>query len=73
MINDKIKVMKNEFEKFKNECVEMIIECFDEDFNDCKMAQEVSKSNTFSKLAKVMIAWEFWEMEDAIEKAEWFK
>ncbi len=63
---------KVEFKEFKNECIEMIIECFDEDFNDCKMAQEVSKSNTFDELAKVMIDWEFWETEDAIEKAELF-
>ncbi len=60
------------FETFKNDCIEMVIECYDEDFNDNQCAQEISKCNTFSDLAKVMIDWEFWEMEDAIEKAQWF-
>ena len=74
-----------EFEKFKNDCVVMVNDCYEEECwydeendiernepIDCKCAIQIKQCNTFDELAEVMIAWEFWEIEDAIEKAQWF-
>ena len=85
----KIKVMKKvekvKFEDFKNDCIEMVNECHEEecwyDYEndveraepiDCEVAVEIKACDDFTELAKVMIRWEFWEMEDVIEKSKWF-
>jgi hypothetical protein len=60
--------MKN-FEEFKQECIEMVLECFDENLEDCKMAQQLNECDYFTDLAQVMIDWEYWEFEDAISYA----
>ena len=54
------------FKEFKESCIEMVLDCHNEDFNDCEMAQELSNKDSFTELAKVMVEWEYWEMEDAL-------
>ena len=60
------------FKEFKQDCIDMVLECFDENFNDCKMAQELSQCDVFSELGQVMVEWEYWEMSDAIEYSKDF-
>tara|TARA_B110000503_G_scaffold31962_1_gene51823 strand:- start:1022 stop:1294 length:273 start_codon:yes stop_codon:yes gene_type:complete len=71
------------FEDYKEECIEMINECFEEECwydeandvertepIDCQMAVELKACDDFVELAKVMVEWEYWEMEDVIEKSK---
>ena len=73
------------FKEFKQDCINMVNECFEEECwydeaNDveraepinCQMAVELKACDDFVELAKVMVEWEYWEMSDAIEYSKDF-
>ena len=84
----KIKVMLQEvkvkFEDYKNDCIKMVNECFEEECwydeandveraepIDCQMAVELKACDDFVELAKVMVRYEFWETEDVIKNSQY--
>tara|TARA_R110000772_G_scaffold10544_13_gene33658 strand:+ start:809 stop:1042 length:234 start_codon:yes stop_codon:yes gene_type:complete len=73
------------FKEFKQDCIDMVNECFEEECwydeandveraepIDCQMAVELKACDDFVELAKVMVEWEYWEMSDAIEYSKDF-
>ena len=73
------------FKEFKQDCINMVNECFEEECwydeandveraepIDCQMAVELKACDDFVELAKVMVEWEYWEMSDAIEYSKDF-
>ena len=57
------------FEEFKQDCIDMVLECYEETIDESKCGQALAECDYFTDLAQVMIDWEFWEFEDAIDYA----
>ena len=60
---------KQNFNDYKQSCIKMVIECYDEPIDECDMAQELLQCTDYNELADVMIRYEMWETADAIENS----
>ena len=64
---------KIDFKDYLKDCIKMVVECFDEDINDCEMALELKECSNYEHLADVMISWEFWEEDERYENLQYIK
>jgi hypothetical protein len=64
---------KIDFKDYLKDCIKMVVECFDEDINDCEMAQQLKECSNYEQLADVMISWEFWEEDERYENLQYIK